>query len=194
MSSRADISPLLAAARDGDMEGVQRLVAQGHDLNARDVNGVTAYDIANMNNKFEIMQWIQRNGGGGHGSMEDFTFSFDSGDLKSASEIRHILVSKGYTVHMMNDERQESWKENWKRSAQYSGTEGRAVVMFYSRAYDTKVKSGSDNACSLEFEFIKSHQLNTIVLHGDIGRDLPGSLFIADDIPSMPVQKISAPL
>ena len=94
----------------------------------------------------------------------------------------------------MNDERQESWKENWKRSAQYSGTEGRGVVMFYSRAYESKIKSGSHNACSMEFEFIRSQQLNTIVLRGDIGRDLPGSLFIADDIPSMPVQKIAAPL
>eukprot|EP01052_Picozoa_sp_SAG31_P024314 SAG31_NODE_2060_length_6538_cov_10.244448_2_plen_191_part_00 len=189
-----DIPPLLAAARDGDLEGVQRLVAQGYDVNAPDANGVTAYDIANMNKKFNIMQWIQRNGGGGHGSTADFTFSFDSGDLNSASEIRHILVGKGYTVHMMNDERHESWKENWKRSAHYSGTEGRAVVMFYSRAYEAKVKSGDDNACYMEFEYIKTHQLNTIVLRGDIGRDLPGSLFIADGVPNMPTQKITAPL
>jgi len=148
------------AARDGDLPLVQRFAAQGHVVSEK-FNGVTPYDIANINGRFDIMQWIQQNGGDGHGSTGEFTFSFDSGDFTNASQIRHMPVSKGHTVHMMNDERHESWKENWKRSARYSGTQGRGVVMFYSKVYEARVRQeGSSNACKMdEFDFIASNRL-----------------------------------
>jgi hypothetical protein len=52
------MSGLLNAARDGDLEKVQRLVAEGADVQERDPVGYTPLQLAAMHGHIPIMHWL----------------------------------------------------------------------------------------------------------------------------------------
>ena len=169
-----------AAARDGDLRRVRELAAAGHDVNAA-FQGQTPTDIANANGNFDIMKWIQGHGGGGHSSDVDYTFSFASEDFSHVAQIRHVIEKSHHkSVHMMNENRTGPWQTSWEDSAVGART---GIIVFYTSTYAKKVREGGGNPCSHEWDFIRKNRLNATVFKGDIGRDLPGALFLVDEIP-----------
>ena len=173
------------AARDGKLTRIQELAAAGHDVNER-FKGHTPTDIANANGNLDIMKWIQQNGGGGHSMSVDYTFSFAAEDFSHVGQIRHVLESQGKRVHMMNENRTGPWQKSWEDAAVYAGTKGtgvKRVIVFRTSAYEAKLKQGGDNPCSHEYDFIRENRLNATTFQGDFGRDMPGALFLVDEIP-----------
>ena len=169
------------AARDGNLQRVQELAAAGHDVNTQ-FQGHTPTDIANANGNFDIMKWIQQHGGGGHGEEVDYTFSFAAEDFLHIGQIRHLLEAQGKRVHMMNENRTGPWQKSWEDAAAHAGTKGTGVIVFCTTAYRAKLAQGGGNPCSHEWEFIHAAHLNATVFEGDFGRDIPGALFLVDEI------------
>ena len=199
-----DLPPMHAAARGGDLRRIQELAGAGGDVNAS-FNGHSPTDIANANGHFEIMKWIQEHGGGGHSSSTvDYTFSFAAEDFQHVAMLRHLLESHGKRVHMMNENRKGPWQQDWETAATQAGT---GVVVFKTTSYTAKLEEhgsgkgggrgggqgggqGSGNGggrvgnpCAHEWEFIHANKLNATVFQGDFGREIPGAMFLIDDIP-----------
>ena len=176
------LPPMHEAARDGNLERIKQLAAAGQDINAT-YKGHSPTDIANANGHVHIMKWIQQNGGGGHGSDVEYTFSFAAEDFSHVATIRHLLESQGKSVHMMNENRTGPWQQSWNDAATHAGTKGTGVIIFRTSAYEAKLKEGGGNPCSHEMAFIREHRLRATVFKGDFGEDLPGAMFLIDEIP-----------
>lgn len=170
--------PLHTAVRDQDREEVLRLVAAGADINEK-WRGVSPLDLAVMNGNTEVMRWMKHNATDsyhGHECDTDYTFSFAGEDFGEVSMVRHCLEQKSISVHVMNDERVEKWNQNWGRAASFSGTRGRGVVVFSTDTYRRKIEKNPNGALAREFSYIREHNLNAIVLRGNMGRELPDAL------------------